>query len=133
MARREHTRLELKRKLLARGLSEQIIEQALDGIAARGLQSDARFVESYVRERAQKGYGPLRITEELKVRGVEETLIHQYIGEPEWEEHLSRVRTKRFGSGLPKDREACLRQARFLQYRGFTSDQIRRLMREGDA
>lgn len=133
MARREHTRLELKRKLLARGISEQIIEQALDGIEAQGLQSDARFVENYVRQRAERGYGPLRIMEELKVRGVEEDLIHQYIDAPEWDAHITRVRAKRFGNRLAKDSRERLRQARFLQYRGFTSDQIRRLMRADDA
>lgn len=68
------------------------------------------------------------------MRGVEGELINHYIdnGASEWDTHSARVRAKRFGSRVPEDRRERLRQARFLQYRGFTHDQIRRLIRIDD-
>jgi regulatory protein len=76
----------------------------------------------------------LRIREALRMRGVEGELINHYIdnGAPEWDTHIARVRAKRFGSRVPEERRERVRQARFLQYRGFTHDQIRRLIRIGD-
>jgi regulatory protein len=133
LARRDHSRLELRRKLLAHGVSEPVVECVLDEIEAQGLQSDVRFVENYVYHRVRRGYGPLRILEELKVRGIEDSLAKQYIDSSatEWEERIMQVRAKRFGARLPHDFRERARQSRFLEYRGFTSDQIRRLMHPG--
>jgi regulatory protein len=76
----------------------------------------------------------LRIREALRIRGVEGELINHYIdnGAPEWDTHIAWVRAKRFGNRVPEERGERMRQARFLQYRGFTHDQIRRLIRIGD-
>ena len=70
MARREHSRLELQRKLKARGHDAAEVSGVLDELAERHLQSDERYVEVYVRSRAARGYGPQRIALELKQRGL---------------------------------------------------------------
>ena len=134
LARREHTRWELRRKLEVRGLASEMIDPVLDKLASEGLQSDARFAESYVAHRAERGYGPVRVAEELKVRGVESALIREYVrqADPEWGRRMRAVRTKRFGAGWPKDARERARQSRFLYSRGFTSEQIQRLMHKGD-
>ena len=70
LARREHGRMELSRKLRSRGAPPDLIEPALEKLADEGLLSEARYLESFVRMRANAGYGPLRIREELTQRGL---------------------------------------------------------------
>ena len=65
LARREHGRVELTRKLRKRGAPEDMIDTALQQLSEEGLLSEARYLESFVAYRARAGYGPLRIREEL--------------------------------------------------------------------
>ena len=92
------------------------------------MQDDARFAEAYVRGRVAKGYGPLHISRELGERGLGDELVRQIFTamDPDWEEHIRTVRQKKFGRQAPMDFREQARQSRFLQYRGFTSEQIRR-------
>jgi regulatory protein len=130
LAAREHSRGELRRKLLARGFHRDDVERLLSDLVGRGLLSDARFVEAYVAERVRRGYGPLRVRAELRERGVEEILIDQGL-EPfrdAWTDALSRAHDKKFGPLPPTDRMEFGRRARFLQYRGFTAEQVCRVL-----
>src|SRR3546814_21124082 len=77
LARREHGRVELARKLRQRGAPPELIEQALDRLCEQGLLSESRYLESFVRSRANAGYGPLRIREELAQRGLARADIEQ--------------------------------------------------------
>ncbi len=126
LARREHSRLELEQKLLRRDFGQTEIAEALEQLIEEGLLSDARFAESFVHARRQRGSGPLKIQAELKMRGVSETTISQYLDPQEslWHELACRVRSKRFGEALPSDYAQRMRQARFLQLRGFSHEQI---------
>ncbi|MBD3669470.1 MAG: regulatory protein RecX [Gammaproteobacteria bacterium] len=126
---REHSRLQLKRKL-SRGFDEDLVELVLDELAGEGLQSDERYAESFVRSRIDRGHGPIRIANELREHGVDELLIDTYLdfSRPDWVERAREVRDKRFGEGIEADYEQRAKQARFLQYRGFTSEQIRRVL-----
>ena len=127
LARREHSVLELRRKLHKRDMSGELVEQALLDLVEDGLLHEGRFAESFVSSRITKGQGPLRIRADLSERGVRESLIEQALAESEcdWFELAARVRLKRFGSDAPRDFPERAKQSRFLQYRGFTSDQIR--------
>ena len=71
LARREHGRVELTRKLRQRGAEAELIETALDRLTEEGLLSEARYLESFVSYRARSGYGTLRIREELSQRGLQ--------------------------------------------------------------
>jgi regulatory protein len=96
------------------------------------LQSDTRYAETYSRQRAQRGYGPNRIVQELKQRGIDDASARLAL-EPmdaEWNALIERVWRKRFGSVLPADATERARQARYLQYRGFTAEQIRGLLND---
>ena len=77
------------------------------------------------------GYGPLRIRQELHLRGVADSLINELLEQEErdWFSRLRHVREKKFGPSLPSDFKEQARQSRFLQYRGFSAEQIRRLFR----
>jgi len=126
LARREHSRLELTRKLLQRQLPKSVIETVLDDYEEQDWLSDERFAEAYARQRIEAGYGSLRITGELNQRGVAanaDTL--QAMSLQDWCDQAVRLRRKRFGlSDLRGQLEERLRQMRFLQRRGFTQEQI---------
>ena len=132
LASREHSRLQLQRKLGERGFDADEVEVVLSQLAAEGLQSDERFSEAFVRSRIDRGHGPIRIAAELREHGVDEALISEYLdfSDPLWQQRLEEVRSRRFGGTLPDDYQTRAKQARFLQYRGFTSDQIRRMLNQ---
>jgi regulatory protein len=72
LARREHSRMELTQKLKLRNFSENEISQTIEQLTQQDLQSDKRFAECYMRSRAEKGFGPVRIKFELREKGVDE-------------------------------------------------------------
>ena len=105
----------------------------MSGLKAAGMQSDARYTEAYVRNRMAKGYGPVRISRELHERGIREELVAQVLAamETDWEELVQAVRQKKFGRQVPADFKEQARQSRFLQYRGFTYQQIGNALKDG--
>ena len=121
-------------KLAARGFSKDSISGVVSALRAEGLQSDERFAESYVHYRLEKGYGPVRIRQELRERGVPDGVIEPCLEEygSDWQNFIAGVREKKFGKKLPADYKEQARQSRFLQYRGFTGEQISRLFRHSD-
>jgi regulatory protein len=126
LARREHSRQELKRKLGARDFSADTIEATLAELTTSGALAEARFTESFVRTRAARGKGPVRIRFELAERGIAADDSAAVLdGEQDWHALARAVRVKRFGPTLPKDYKERARQARFLQYRGFDAAQIK--------
>lgn len=127
LARREHSRAELARKLAARGAPGALVDEVLETLAARRLQSDERYAEALVTSRIGRGQGPVRIRRELAERGVSAGLIDAALeaADVDWR-HLARdVRQRRFGDDVPAAWNERVRQSRFLEYRGFTSEQIR--------
>lgn len=126
LARREHTRHELRQKLARHGAEADEVETALAQLAAGGLQSDARFAEHFVRAKVNKGQGPLKIRHALQARGVGPDLITEYLDAAriDWLAEARRVRTGKFGAAPPLDHASKARQARFLQGRGFAGDVI---------
>lgn len=126
LARREHSESELRSKLQQYDHQESEIEKTLKWLKTNDLQSDQRFTQSYLRHRSQRGCGELRIKQELKQRGVNDTLIAEAFksAEIDWFALAVAVRCKRFGEQVPADFKERAKQLRFLQYRGFTHEQI---------
>lgn len=129
LARREHSRLELKRKLKRKKFSVDEIDSTLDNLQERNYQNDARFAESYVYYRTQAGYGPLRIIAELRERGVSSALIEKFINvrDEQWIAQLKTAWLKRF---TKEERASSVvnkkhQQYRFLVYRGFPEGLVR--------
>lgn len=128
LARREYARAELAQRLERRGVPADVLVGVLDALVADQLLSDARFAASFVSARVGKGQGPLRIRRDLEQRGVAGELIAETLAAAgvDWLRLALEVRRKRFGPGIPGEYREKARQMRFLQYRGFDSDQIRR-------
>jgi regulatory protein len=131
LARREHGRVELTRKLRYRGAPLDQINTALDRLAEEGLLSEARYLESFVSYRARAGYGPLRIREELAQRGLPRDDIEQALRDSgiDWREQLESTWRRKFAGQLPGDARERAQQSRFLSYRGYPLDLIGRLLR----
>jgi regulatory protein len=127
LARREHSRDELSRKMVRAGFPVEVALDAIDDLQKDGLQSDRRFVEAFVQSRISQGKGPARIRADLVQRGIRDAMIQEVLGETEqdWSALAVEVRQKKFGLSPPKDFKAKAQQMRFLQYRGFEQDQIR--------
>ncbi|CAA0083317.1 Regulatory protein RecX [BD1-7 clade bacterium] len=129
LARREHSVKELNRKLRERFPHTEIRQEALLKLTCEGLQSDRRFSENYWRWRAGKGFGPLRIRQELRQRGVDDSDISHGREEAgiDWHAMIYRQFEKKYDGVAPSSIEEKARYVRFFQYRGFSSDLIREL------
>jgi regulatory protein len=134
LATREHSRLELTRKLRARGFDDAGIAQALDRLIAEGALDESRMVEQYVAERAAKGFGPLRIRSELYEKGLPDTLVDPHLDaiRDDWVAYMAEIYDRRFGSEPPPDHAEYARRGRFLEQRGFPPEMIRRFLRRPD-
>ncbi|MAZ86112.1 MAG: recombination regulator RecX [Cellvibrionaceae bacterium] len=126
LARREHSQLELRQKLLKRFSDDGgLIDRIIVGLAEEALQSDERFSEAYVRMRYGKGYGPRRILAELRQKGIDDELSAAVVrdGSCDWYESARIALDKKFSGGslVSADRAKIYR---FLTYRGFFHDHI---------
>ncbi|MCC6609808.1 MAG: recombination regulator RecX [Burkholderiales bacterium] len=129
LARREHSRAELARKLAHHAESDAEVEALLDELARRKLLSDGRYVSARSEVLARK-FGAARVVRELRDKGIAAPALQSLERDLKASE-LDRARAvwqKRFGApaGNAADRA---RQARFLQARGFSFEVIRRVVR----
>jgi|SRR5688572_12471538 regulatory protein len=127
LARREHSRKELNRKLTSRGLDAGEVQAAVDRLTGEGWQDDARFAESLVRSRAGSGYGPIRIRAELATHGLDREAIARAMDtfEGDWSEAAHDLVRRRFGPALGGDQALQRKAADFLLRRGFDGASVR--------
>ncbi len=134
LARREHSLQELRRKLRSRFPDEDALEAELGRLAEENLQSDSRFAEDFARQRAARGYGPLRVQQEMREKGLSDAAIEDAFTHAglDWYERAEEAYRKKFGpapsgataqAGLKEK----ARRVRFMQYRGFQPDHYRHL------
>lgn len=130
LARREHSKSELLNKLIKKKFAAADIELALNQLIQENLLNENRFVENYIHFRSNKGFGPVRIRAELIERGIREDCIEPYlnISDNAWLIQGRKVWQKRFKNQLPHDRKMHFQQMHFLLYRGFTSEQVTRIL-----
>ena len=131
LARREHSLFELRRKLQLRfpDSPADSIDTVTAALRDENLQSDERFVESYIRYRKERGFAYRHIRNDLLQRGVSERLInrHLHTDDPDWPQLLNSLITRRLDPGamMAFGSREHRRLARFLEYRGFPVDKIR--------
>jgi regulatory protein len=126
LGRRDFASRELRERLLKQRFDEVAIAAVLAELARDGILDEARYAQNYVTHHADRGQGPVRIVAELRRRGVPDELIEAAIaGGPDWCALARKVCRAKFGPEAPLSWPQRARQARFLQYRGFSSDHIR--------
>ena len=132
LARREHTRAEMTRKLSAHCESPEQVEQLLDALAARGWLSEARFAESRANSLARK-FGSRKIEHDLDSRGVSAAVVEQTLERSRLQEleNCRAVWQRKFGV-LPQGAAERGRQMRFLAARGFTAEAVHQVLKAGD-
>ena len=132
LARREHSRQELVRKLSAHAQDGAALESVLDALEAEGFLSERRVVEQIVHARSSR-FGARRIARELSEKGIADEAIAAAVQalRSDEAERARAVWRKKFAR-LPRTPAERARQARFLQGRGFGFDAIRKVLKGGD-
>ena len=126
LARRDLTARELSERLIQRGFEEAAAAGVVAELIGAGVLDDGRYAQNYVAYHVGRGQGPLRIAAELRRSGLTADLIEAALATgPDWSALARRVCRAKFGVQPPDTWAQRARQARFLQYRGFSSDHIR--------
>jgi regulatory protein len=126
LARREFYSIELGAKLTAMGFEPDAVRAALAELIERRYLDDERYARLFVVIHAERGQGPLRIRRDLAQLGLPAALIEtQLESQGDWAAVARRVVTRRFGAAQPRSWPDKARRMRFLQYRGFATDDIR--------
>jgi regulatory protein len=129
LARREHSRAELRAKLLPHVVEGEDVDAVLDDLERRNWLSDDRATEQFARQRRGR-FGTQRIIEELRRKGIDEERINAVLPELKSSElETAREVWGRKFSALPEDAKEKARQVRFLQSRGFSLEVALRVMR----
>jgi len=132
LARREHSRAELARKLETAGFAREDIALLLDAFEAKNWLSDQRFAVSYVADHHTRA-GSVKLAYDLRQRGVPSSTIEVVLNDSR-DSELGRARAvwqKKFGAP-PTNAAEKGKQIRFMQSRGFTPEVIRRAIGGGD-
>ena len=124
LSRREHTSKEIFFKLEKRVESIDILNAEIKKLEEQGLIDHQRFAEQYIYSRSAKGYGPLRIKQELKQRGVNENIAQPLLNNIDWNSFAIAVLKKKVNHEFPKETKPVLKLKKFLNYRGFDFSQI---------
>ena len=130
LARREHTRAELARKLAPDTKSQEALDAVLKQLEARSQVSDERYAEARTHRLSQK-FGALKVRRELVAKGVEPETAARFAADLE-KTDLDRARSilarkYRTRATAPNERA---RRMRFLHSRGFSGEVIRRALAE---
>lgn len=125
LARRDHSRQEIHRKLQKKFGAELDTGPYLDWLEEHNFLNDARYLEVFLRSAVERGHGLLRIRQDLQQRGLDRQQVETALEalEVDWFELAARVRQRRFGVPPERaDQKEKARQLRFLQYRGFSAE-----------
>ena len=132
LARREHSRFELARKLGQAGFAQHDINVLLDEFEEKNWLSDSRFAESFVADHRARA-GSVKLAYDLRQRGVSDAIIEDVLSKNR-DSELERAREvwrKKFRSA-PENANETVKQMRFLQGRGFTAEVIRKTLTPPD-
>jgi regulatory protein len=129
LARREHSRSELERKLAPHAASPDALQALLEQLLARKQLSDERYAEERARALSRK-YGAAKIRHDLRSKGISDAVVAAVSSEGELERARAILERKYRAPAMSREERA--KRARFLQGRGFSSDVIVRLVLDRD-
>nr|WP_168710941.1 regulatory protein RecX [Ningiella ruwaisensis] len=129
LSRREHSQFEILQKLKQKGYEARLSQSVLQQFINNKIQSDERYVESFVKSAYQRGKGPAFIKQSLEQQDIVSLNLESFLYSEEfnWFELAENVRIKRFGPEVPQNWDEQQKQKRFLQYRGFLSEHIQEI------
>lgn len=124
LSRRPMSRHELQRKLVEKGIDEDVAAHCTQWLSERGLMDDESYAQALARHYAAKGYGPGRLRSELSKRGIDrelwdDTLEYMPVNESKIDKFIS-ARLKD-----PEDREQVRKVSAALFRRGHSWEEIR--------
>lgn len=119
LAKREHSCLELTKKLVQWYENDEV-KQAVEKLTQENYQSDERFTSEFIQMRFNQGKGPIKISVDLKHRGIEHFDLSKY----DFFALAKNIRVTKYGEEIPSDYKEKAKQQRFLQSRGFSFDEI---------
>ena len=134
LAGRDFSIHEMTERLLRKGYGAEVVAAAVAALVHEGFLREERYAEQFVHQHSRRGRGPTRIRMELREKGVDgETIDHALeTAETDWVAAAREARRRKFGAAPPADFHERAKQARFLQYRGFSSEQIRAALGPGE-
>lgn len=143
LAIREHSAKQIRLKLIKKGFSSDAINKAIEWASQENWLSEERFCSSFIRSKAAKGQGRLRIEAELQQQSIDELVIAKCFSEEaiDWLLSCKNVASKKLASLIPQhhfeqqtedgdgfnwqlSNSIKMKLERFLRYRGFTNDEI---------
>ena len=132
LSQREHSRVELERKLAPHEQEPGELAKALDELQARDFINDGRAIESVIHRRSGK-LGAARIKQELAAKGLKGEAVTEAMAQLKTTEldRAKEVWRKKFGTPAQDPQERS-KQLRFLITRGFTAEVVRRVVQGVD-
>ena len=127
LAMREHSRLEIYNKLQKKTYVDGVdIDKLLDELEENNYLNEQRFTESFIRYRASRGQGPIKIFSELYARGINKALANESMIDSEinWFDIAIQQLEKKFGKSKSNDYKEKSKRMRFLSGRGFSGEII---------
>ena len=126
LSRREHSILEIRRKLTQKSFDEDEINDCIEKLIANNLLSEERFTESYINMRMRRGFGPQRIAQELRERGINDDYFDDFLdrNNPEWRGVMHQQYAKKYGNKPAQEYAEKAKRAKYLQSRGFPLDWV---------
>lgn len=126
LGRQEYSIAKFKRKLIDIEATEEQIEAIVAEFTGQNWLSEQRYCEGFVRGRVSKGQGKIRIINDGRGHGLDEETLKQALtdNQTDWFEQARLTYYKRFGDTPYKDIKEKAKRLRFMQYRGFTMEQV---------
>ena len=126
LSRRDHGEYELYQKLIYKGYDESSVYEAIKFCLDHNYLDDLRYAKSQIRQHVCKGHGERRIRQELQQKRVVDSVVDQAMEEEpqDWFVLAKQVAEKKYKGQKATDPKEYAKQVRFLQYRGYSFEQI---------
>jgi len=132
---RARSEAEVKSHVRLRGYTAAVIESVVKKLRVQNVLDDETFAQNWTRSRCDRGYGPKRIEQELRAKGIDRAVIREAIGKTfdvgDEKKRAKSILEKRFNEHQLTDPKVLRRAIAFLQRRGFNAQLVYCLLRNG--
>lgn len=134
LSRREHSRAQLRQKLLQKTAEVAEVETVLLWCEQQGYLDEQRFLAMLVRQRCNQGYGYQAILAECRQQQLNSAQLTNVIAELEidWWQVAKHCYQKKYGDTQVADFREKMKRMAYLQRRGFNQEQIRAVFSHTD-